>query len=181
MVTEERHVTPRMVQVELTGDTLVDFTSLAPDDHCKIVLADGAMRDITPRSFDRERRTLVLQIALHPAGPLSAWARAVAAGDAVTIGGPKGSMVVPDDFDWYLLVGDHCALPALARRLEELRPDVPVHSVFTVPSVEDVPAIDTRARWEPTWVFGDAAVEDQTPDVLAHLERMPLSNGDGLI
>jgi NADPH-dependent ferric siderophore reductase len=180
-VAHVERVTPRLVQIELTGESLADFTSLAPDDHCKLILGDGAMRDVTPRSFNRDRRTLTLQIALHPAGPLAEWARAVQPGDAVTVGGPKGSMVVPDDFDWYLLVGDHCALPALARRLAELRSDVPVHSVFAVPSAEDVPPIETRTRWEPTWVFGDASAADQTAEVLQHLERMPLPNGDGLI
>ena len=34
--------------------------------------------------------------------------------------------IEPDDFDFYLLVGDETALPAIARRLEELRASVPV-------------------------------------------------------
>lgn len=32
----------------------------------------------------------------------------------------RGSMVVPDMFDSYLPIGDETALPAIARRLEEL-------------------------------------------------------------
>ena len=41
-------------------------------------------------------------------------------GDRVLVGGPRGSFVVPADYDWHLLVGDPTALPAIRRRLEEL-------------------------------------------------------------
>jgi hypothetical protein len=36
------------------------------------------------------------------------------------IGGPRGSLVVPTDLEWQWLIGDESALPAIARRLEEL-------------------------------------------------------------
>jgi NADPH-dependent ferric siderophore reductase len=181
VVARVERLTAAMVQVELTGESLGDFTSLAPDDHCKIMLGEDAMRDVPPRRFSNGDRTLVLQVALHPHGPLSEWARSAQAGDAVTVGGPKGSMIMPDDFDWYLFVGDHCAVPALGRRLEELRPGAPVRSVFVVPSAEDVPEIATAAQWEPTWIFGDGAAEDQTPQALAHLGRLELPEGDGFV
>ncbi len=34
------------------------------------------------------------------------------------IGGPRGLAVVPDDFDWYWLIGDETALPAIGRFIE---------------------------------------------------------------
>ena len=55
-------------------------------------------------------------------------------GDPVWIAGPRGSMVIPRAFDWYRLVGDETALPAIARRLEE-RPATA--RVIVVAEVED--------------------------------------------
>jgi NADPH-dependent ferric siderophore reductase len=65
-------------------------------------------------------RTLVLDFALHGEGPAASWAAQAAVGQTLTVAGPRGSFVVPNDFDWYVLIGDETALPAIARRLEEL-------------------------------------------------------------
>jgi len=87
------------------------------------------MRDFTPRHFDASTRTLTLGFALHDAGPASAWAASARVGDVLGFGGPRGSRLTPDNFDWYLLVGDETALPAIGRRTEELRTGVPVLTV----------------------------------------------------
>jgi ferric-chelate reductase (NADPH) len=42
------------------------------------------------------------------------------AGDKLTIGGPRGSLVVPEDYAWQLYVCDESGMPALRRRLEGL-------------------------------------------------------------
>nr|WP_246251703.1 siderophore-interacting protein [Ancylobacter pratisalsi] len=36
----------------------------------------------------------------------STWALAARPGDRLEIGGPRGSAIIPADFDWYWLVGD---------------------------------------------------------------------------
>ena len=66
--------------------------------------------------------TTVIDFVLHGDGPAASWAANAVAGSLVGQGGPRGSLVVSDDFDWYLLAGDETALPSIARRLEELPP-----------------------------------------------------------
>ena len=78
-------------------------------------------RDYTPRRYDAGRNELVIDFALHDAGPATDWAAQAEPGQQLAVGGPRGSFVVPDDFDWYLFIGDETALPAIGRRLEELR------------------------------------------------------------
>jgi NADPH-dependent ferric siderophore reductase len=78
------------------------------------------MRDYTPRRFDNRACELDIEFALHGDGPAAAWAARALPGQTVGIGGPRGSFIVPKDFDWHLLIGDETALPAIARRLEEL-------------------------------------------------------------
>lgn len=110
--------------ITFTGDALADFTSLSFDDHVKFMFpdADGEQvrRDYTPRRFSREALELTIEFALHGDGKASDWARNAVVGQRALVGGPKGSMIVPLELDWHLLTGDATALPAIARRLEEL-------------------------------------------------------------
>src|SRR3546814_1783518 len=84
---------------------------------------DGARpvaRDFTPRHFDHARTELTIDVALHAHGPATDWAATVTEGQEVGIGGPRGSMLIPDSFHTHLLIGDETALPAIARRVDEL-------------------------------------------------------------
>lgn len=103
------------------GPELQGFVSLGFDDHVKLILpGTQTRRDYTPRHFDAQACELTIDFALHGHGAASDWAAAARPGDRATVGGPRGSMVVPLDHDWHLLVGDAAAAPAIARRLAEL-------------------------------------------------------------
>ena len=161
--------------ITFTGDALADFTSLSFDDHVKFMFpdADGEQvrRDYTPRRFSREALELTIEFALHGDGKASDWARNAVVGQRALLGGPKGSMIVPLELDWHLLTGDATALPAIARRLEEL-PGGSRAIVF----VHAAPA-DRR-------VFAGAAEVDlrwfDTPEALvADLQALALPPGRG--
>ncbi|HSV45569.1 MAG TPA: siderophore-interacting protein, partial [Ramlibacter sp.] len=123
-VTRIERLSPGFVAITFGADALEGFTSLSFDDHLKFMTPDGAgemvRRDYTPRRFDAARRELTIEFALHGHGHASDWARQAAPGQRATVGGPRGSMVIPPDYDWHLLAGDATALPAIHRRLEEL-------------------------------------------------------------
>ncbi len=123
-VTAIERLSPHYVAITFGGESLADFASDSFDDHLKFIVDTGAeqpaMRDYTPRRFDRAARTLVIEFALHGAGAASDWAAQAQVGQRALIGGPRGSMIVPIDYEWHLLAGDDTALPAIARRLEEL-------------------------------------------------------------
>lgn len=131
------------LRLTLGGADLTDFRSDGFDDHVKLLLpapgqdrpllpqlvdgrphfADGARplaRDFTPVRWDASKGTLVLEFALHDAGPATEWAMSAALGQWVGIAGPRGSMVVPAALPWHWLLGDASALPAMERRLAQL-------------------------------------------------------------
>jgi NADPH-dependent ferric siderophore reductase len=112
------------VAITFAGEALADFTSLSFDDHVKFMFPDAegeqVRRDYTPRRFSREALELTIEFALHGDGQASNWARNAVVGQRALVGGPRGSMIVPLELDWHLLMGDATALPAIARRLEEL-------------------------------------------------------------
>lgn len=139
------------------------------------------MRDFTPRAFDADARTLVVDFALHDHGPSMQWVSSVQAGQAIEIGGPRGSTVVPDDFDWYLLIGDETALPAIGRRVEELRAGVPVTTVITVADAAEKQAWHTPASWNPIWVLRNESTADDAAALRTSLGGWSMPPGDGMV
>jgi NADPH-dependent ferric siderophore reductase len=181
-------LTPRMRRFGFTAPDLHDFVSASHDDHVKLFFpavandADGretCMRDFTPRRFDKSLGTLIIDFALHEAGPATSWATSAQIGDTLEIGGPRGSSVVPDDFDWYLLVGDETALPAIGRRVEELRAEVPV-TTFVVIDAGEIQDFQTRAAWTPHWIARNGSPDDTTL-LRTALAGYALPNGDGFV
>ncbi|HEX8414210.1 MAG TPA: siderophore-interacting protein [Sphingomicrobium sp.] len=178
-------LSPGMRRLHFTSPEMDGFPSVGFDDHIKMFIPGtaapgerGTMRDFTPRRFDAAAGTIAIDYALHPAGPASDWARDASVGDVLEIGGPRGSAIVSDDFDWYWLIGDMTALPAIGRRLEELGPGAPVTSIVLVDSAEDAQVIKTAAPWTPHWIVRDRA----DPDLLTQaISAMTLPTGDGFV
>jgi NADPH-dependent ferric siderophore reductase len=164
-------LTPHFRRITLTGESLSDFVSAAFDDHVKVFAGD-ARRDYTPRSFDNAARELVIEFALHGDGPAADWAARAAAGDSLAIAGPKGSLIVPLDYDWHLLAGDETAFPAVARRLEELPAGARAIVILQAADAADRRAFKSAAEVEVTWVSTDAAL-------LAAVRALTLPAGDG--
>ena len=164
-------LTPHFRRITLADESLSDFVSASFDDHVK-VFVDDARRDYTPRSFDNAARELVLEFALHGEGPAAEWAARAAAGDTLAIGGPKGSMIVPLDYDWHLLVGDETAFPAVARRLEELPAGAKAIVLLQAEDAADRRTFKSAADVGLTWVATDA-------ELLAAVRALTLPEGDG--
>lgn len=178
-------LTPRMRRITFSGADLRDFQSFGADDHVKILLPDPAnpgqlaMRDYTPRTFDAAAERLTIDFALHESGLATAWARNARPGDRLTVAGPRGSAVVSDDFDHYLLIGDETALPAIGRRLEGLRAQVPVTTIIVVEDEAEVQRIKTSARWTPIWLYRRGRTGHDADLLLAALEAWEAPAGDG--
>ncbi|MGQ3672483.1 siderophore-interacting protein [Xanthobacter sp. TB0136] len=178
-------ITPRMRRITFTCD-MSGFQSRSPDDHIKLFFGKEAngedcMRDYTPRYFDIERGFLVIDFALHESGVATDWAKKAKVGDTLEIAGPRGSVVVPDDFDYYLLIGDETALPAIGRRLETLRADVPVTAICIVQNVAEAQNFQTRARLDLRWVYRAKSEGDDAQLVRAELEKWKQPAGEGFV
>lgn len=169
---------PHLVAVTLAGDSLAGFRSPSFDDHVAVFFDTGgaapARRDYTPRRFDPAAGELTLEFVLHGDGPAAAWAAQAQPGQALRIAGPRGSFVVPTDYAWQLLVGDATALPAVARRLEEMPAGARLIVWLQVPDPADrrlpASAADVELRW-----FDDDA------QVLAAARDWALPAGEGYV
>ncbi|WP_413560371.1 siderophore-interacting protein [Bdellovibrio sp. HCB209] len=197
-----QNVTSRIKRVTLTGEELSDFTSLSPDDHIKVffpypgetepvlpvmgpnglTVPEGSrkpiMRDYTPRRFDKDAKELDIEFVLHGEGPGSQWAAQVQVGQNLTIGGPRGSRVVPYNFDWYLMIGDESAIPSFARRLKELPADS-----FSVVIIETEDAsqkidLECNGKVEIHWIYRNGRKPGQADEIKNKLASLPIFHGD---
>ncbi len=180
-------ITPLMRRVRLKGD-MAGFASVGHADHIKAFFfpagvepkvvpigSQGAefapgerpeMRDYTPRYWDVDNGWIDLDFVLHGDGPASSWAAQVAVGQKLVIGGPRGSLVVPAAYDWYLLAGDETALPALGRRIEELPAGSKVIAVIEVAELAEEQSFETRANVSLTYVYRDGLPAGTTSLIL---------------
>ncbi|KGF79362.1 FAD-binding protein [Massilia sp. JS1662] len=163
--------------ITFTGEALADFTSLSFDDHVKFMFPDAdagneqVRRDYTPRRYSREALALTIEFALHGDGKASSWARNAVVGQRALVGGPRGSMIVPLELDWHVLAGDATALPAIARRLEEL-PAGSRAIVFVHAEPADRRVFESQADVDLRWF--------DTPEALvADLQALALPPGRG--
>lgn len=195
--------TPRTRRVMLSGDDLSGFTSLGFDDHVKLffpapgeekpvlpvltpngpVFPEGAKpiaRDYTPRAYDPTANRLTIDFALHgDDGPAARWAAQAAPGQWLGVGGPRGSFVVTDAFDWHLFAGDESALPAIGRRLAELRPGARAIVVAEVADAAEEQMFESSATLGVTWLHRGNAEPGVGNGLEQAIAAMTLPPGEG--
>ena len=177
-VVRVERLTPHLQRIVLGGAQLEGFHSGAPDDHVKLFFPNDAgelvfpkrgpngiefppgvdpspMRDYTPRHHDAERGELTVDFVLHGDGPASSWAEVARTGDVIGVGGPRGSFVVADDFDHYVLVADETGLPAVGRWLEEMPASMSATVLVEIPDASDRQLLFTDARCDVHWFERD--------------------------
>ncbi|WP_243039768.1 siderophore-interacting protein [Dyella sedimenti] len=194
-------LTPHMQRVVFGGDALRGFLSVSPDDHVKLFFPnregrlvlpsleqgrlefpEGAepspMRDYTPRRYDDELNELTVDFVLHGDGPASAWAEQAAPGQRIGAGGPRGSFIVAEDFDHYVMIGDETALPAIGRWLDELPYGAHAVVLAEIPGSADRQPLSSRAEVDLSWFERDG-IDPAGSQLLENaLERLPELPGD---
>ncbi|WP_108398169.1 siderophore-interacting protein [Devosia submarina] len=197
-VTDVVDITPRMRRISLHGD-MTGFASAGHADHIKaFFFPDGVephtapigergaefapgekpeMRDYTPRYWDVAKGTLELDFVLHGDGPASSWAAQAEIGQKLVIGGPRGSLVVPAAFDWYLLVGDETALPAIGRRIEELPAGARVVAIIEVADQAEEQRFETQTDLDLIYCHRNGLAAGTTDLLLQAVKRQAFPSG----
>lgn len=168
-VSQVETIAPKMKRITVKSDELRGFTSLGFDDHVKLIFpnaegqlnlappgtegaAERVMRDFTPRRFDAEAGELVVDFVIHDNGPATTWADNAKVGSVLGVGGPRGSAIISTDgIGLHLLIGDETALPAIARRLEELPATTSAMVVAEVQPGSEL-KLSSRANLQVVWV-----------------------------
>jgi NADPH-dependent ferric siderophore reductase len=187
-VTGVNTIAAHMVRITLTGD-LEGFSSLGFDDHVKLFFPEGTTgtaeipplvaRDFTPRRYDPGANTLEIEFAIHDdAGPATRWAGQAKAGHVLTIGGPRGSFIIPTAYDWHLLIGDETGLPAIGRRLAELPVGTRVVVLVEIDGPPDELTFNTAANATVSWAHRNGAAPGASDALAKALSMLKRPAGD---
>lgn len=210
-VTGVRSLTPGMVRITLGGPDLDGFFYQAPDDHVKLFFPepgaelpvmptlgeDGLIpppagspepifRDYTVRYLRPRQRELDIDFALHGHGPGASWAAQARPGQRLGVLGPRGSMIVPFDFDWYLFGADETALPALGAWLARVPAGIAAHAVVEVNDTAEQQPLSSPGKLTVDWVHRRGA-DAREPDSIAGspleqgIRRFTPPAGDGFV
>lgn len=201
-VRRTERISARMVRITFGGDELASFHAPGPADHVKVVFplpgettpirpkdpsqgvrfADEPVRpsyrDYTPRRYDADNGELDIDFVLHGHGVASTWAADAKPGDQVAIAGPRGSVLVRPEFDWYLLIGDETAIPALARHLEMVPAGVPAYVFVEVVDAGDEVKFETAADADVRWFHRGEALPGETGELELALRELSFPAGD---
>lgn len=194
-------LTPNLQRVTLGGDALAGFSPPAPASYVTLYLPDPVASDLvlpvfgprgpeypdgaprplqrtyTPRRFDPDRLELDIDVVLHGPGAAARWAASAGPGDEAGVAGPGSGWHPDPDAAWFVLAGDHSALPALATIVEALPAGRTAHVVAEIPTDEDRIDLVSPARLITTWL---TTGDDQPGTVLeAAVRGLHVPPGDG--
>lgn len=201
-VSHVQDLSPTLRRIVFTGDSLKDFVSASFDDHIKMffhadptfpvvlpelterglifpeVESKPIARDYTPRYFNTDKGELTIDFVLHETGYATTWAKQAKVGQELGIGGPRGSMVQPLAFEHYVLIGDDTAIPAIARRLEELPTHAHALVWIEVESEQDRVDLHSAADVQVHWLYRQGQQAGQLTLFLEALAAHQFSDHD---
>jgi NADPH-dependent ferric siderophore reductase len=112
-------------------------------------------RSYTVGDWDPDAGRLTIDFVVHgDSGVAGPWAARARPGDLLQMRGPGGAYAPDPDADWYLMVGDLSALPAIAVSLARIPPQRPVRAVIQVDAAAEQVALDSPGRLELSWIHG---------------------------
>lgn len=156
-VTASHYVTPHMLRITLGGAEISTFPVDQESAYIKLIYPQednpkGLMRTYTIRhqrsdSFD-------VDFVLHEdAGPASTWAKSAQVGDSILVGGPGPKKLVDNTADWFLLVGDMTALPAVSVNIEQLPANARGYAVIEVMDERDIQPLVHPPAFSIHWLI----------------------------
>lgn len=132
----------------------------------------------TVRRYDPLTRELIVDFVKHGIGVATTWAERAEPGDRIHIGGPASSQGMPTGFDWWLVVGDDTALPAIARLLEEAPEDAQAQVFIEIADDAHRQELRELAGVEVTWLSRQGAAPATTTHLLDAVRATDWWDGD---
>ncbi len=90
-------------------------------------------------------------------------------GDQLIIGGPRGSLLIPVDYQWQLYLCDETGLPALKRRLAELKEAASTAKIIVLVNVKEdscIRYLEDDAAFNIEWVVSHGLHGEQEKDAV---------------
>ena len=154
-VIDVKRITPNLQRITLGGKGMSDFPDNFEGGYVKLNFPQADARVITRTYSIRSQRKgeIDIDFVLHnDGGPASCWAVECNVGDLIKIGGPGPKTLVNPQADWFLLVGDMTALPAISVNIEHLHNEAIGYAVIEVIDEADIQSLTTPEGFKIKWV-----------------------------
>ncbi|MCW8336497.1 siderophore-interacting protein [Vibrio paucivorans] len=170
-VTSTEQISPNMQRIIFHGEGLSEFPENCEGSYIKLLfnqsgetnlasLEEGArpaMRTYTIRQFSKQQRSITVDFVRHltqdlQCGFAARWAINAKVGDTINIAGPGAITDINTDVDWFFMVADMTALPALSAKVCALPSDAKGYAVIQVTSLDDIQNLQVPSSLTVTWV-----------------------------
>lgn len=166
-VINQKYITPNMCRVTLGGHGLHDFPIDQESAYIKLIFPQGQDARPLMRTYtvSLQRDTEIdVDFALHETeGPASRWARNTKRGDQILVGGPGPKKLINHEADWFLLLGDMTALPAITVNLAQLPDDARGYAIIEITTEADRQILKKPDHVEIHWVVNARPNADSSP------------------
>jgi NADPH-dependent ferric siderophore reductase len=138
-------------------------------------------RRYTIRRADPTQGTVVVDMVLHGDGPGARWAAQAAPGDSLDAIGPRGKIVVDQEANWHLFVGDETALPGMAAMVESLPGGATGIAIVELPrhvSGHD-PTVSADQDVQIKWIERGDTEPGEAARLVAAVQHVELAPGPG--
>jgi len=190
-VIASQQLTPNMQRIRFQADDLSHFPADAEGGYIKLLFTSQGDTDISQLATDerpkmrtytiRHLRQALNQLDVdfvrhaHSAidltvnsqrgGFASAWAQSARTGDTISIAGPGKIKPLNLHLDWYFLVADMTALPALAAQLTKLPATAKGYAVIEINHADDQQILIKPDGIALVWVIAHSAKSNLTSQV----------------
>ncbi|WP_444944009.1 siderophore-interacting protein [Microbulbifer sp. ZKSA006] len=182
VVIRRTQITDNMLRITLGGD---DLKTLAPQQesaYVKLLLPQADSERPLLRSYTiRYQRDTEIDIdfALHEhEGPALSWALNAQPGDKIQTRGPGPKKLLHPEADWFLLLGDMTALPAISVNLAELPQDVKGYALIEITSEADIQELQHPENLQIHWVVNPRPSGER---LLEKLRSLPWLEGQASV
>jgi len=179
-VLKTKKITANMQRILLQGDVLADFSHECEGNYIKLLfnsvgetdlstMLEGekpTMRTYTIRRFSPIDRTIEIDFVRHitqdlQCGFAARWALNAKKGDTINIVGPGTIKDMNTDVDWFLMVADMTALPALSTKIKKLPKNAKGYAVIKVIETNDIQLIEAPINFKITWITEEESLTDK--------------------
>jgi len=181
-VKQKIFLTPHYIRVILQGGDMSIFAAARVGDNNKIIVPENKntpvqlpnfehgrggsrplMRTYTLRSLDLENNLMTIDFVAHGEnGPASKWAINAETGEELGVLMKVKDKPLFQPADWYLIAGDHTALPVVSVMLEALPENAKGKAIIEVYNEEDILKLKKPEGIEIIWTFNNHPGEKST-------------------
>lgn len=156
-VIRTKKLSSHMLRVTLGGAGMARFPDKQESAYIKLIFPQEngtrpLMRTYTVRH--QRHQEIDVDFVIHEAsGPASTWARSAQVDDKILVGGPGPKKLLNTDADWFLLVGDMTALPAISVNISQLPTHARGYVVIEILDNSDIQDLTVPENIDLHWLL----------------------------